>query len=81
MSPARQENDMTPFPTHSIDTAPAAAQPILQASLKSYGFVPNLYATMAEAPSLLEGYTTLSTIFGATDLSETERQIILMTNN
>ena len=72
---------MTPFPTHSIDTAPAAALPILQASLKSYGFVPNLYATMAEAPSLLEGYTTLSTIFGATDLSETERQIILMTNN
>ena len=81
MSPAKRENDMTPFPTHSIDTAPAAARPILQASLKSYGFVPNLYATMAEAPSLLEGYTTLSTIFGATDLSETERQIILMTNN
>jgi AhpD family alkylhydroperoxidase len=36
---------------------------------------------MAEAPAILEGYTTLSGIFGKTDLSETERQIILMTNN
>ena len=72
---------MTDFPTHTMDSAPEAARPILQASLKSYGFVPNLYATMAEAPTILEGYTTLSTIFSKTELSETERQIILMTNN
>ena len=72
---------MTDFPTHTIDTAPQAAKPILQASLKGYGFVPNLHATMAEAPAILEGYTTLSNIFGKADLSETERQIILMTNN
>ena len=72
---------MTDFPTHTMDSAPEAAKPILQASLKSYGFVPNLYATMAEAPTILEGYTTLSTIFSKADLSETERQIILMTNN
>lgn len=72
---------MTDFPTHTMESAPEAAKPILQASLKSYGFVPNLYATMAEAPTILEGYITLSTIFGKTDLSETERQIILMTNN
>lgn len=72
---------MTNFPTHTIDTAPDAARPILQDALKGYGFVPNLYATMAEAPSILEGYTTLSGIFGKTSLSETERQIILMTNN
>lgn len=72
---------MKDFPTHTIESAPADAKPILQAALKGYGFVPNLYATMAEAPTILEGYTTLSAIFGKTDLSETERQIILMTNN
>ncbi|MCR9127108.1 MAG: carboxymuconolactone decarboxylase family protein [Rhodobacteraceae bacterium] len=72
---------MQDFPSHTIDSAPAGAKPVLQAALKGYGFVPNLYATMAEAPAILEGYTTLSTIFGKTDLSETERQIILMTNN
>ncbi|MFY2824219.1 carboxymuconolactone decarboxylase family protein [Ruegeria sp. MALMAid1280] len=36
---------------------------------------------MAEAPALLEGYMSLAGIFGKTDLSETERQFILMTNN
>lgn len=72
---------MTTFSTHTLDTAPAAAKPILQNALNAYGFVPNLYATMAEAPTILEGYTTLSEIFGKADLSETERQIILMTNN
>lgn len=72
---------MTDFTTHSIQSAPEAAKPILEGALKGYGFVPNLYATMAEAPTILEGYTTLSGIFAKTDLSETERQIILMTNN
>jgi len=53
----------------------------LQAALKRYGFTPNLYATMAVAPTLLEGYKVLSPIFVKTELSEAERQIILMTNN
>ncbi|NIZ63251.1 carboxymuconolactone decarboxylase [Sedimentitalea sp. CY04] len=72
---------MTTFTTHTLDSAPAAAKPILQNALKAYGFVPNLYATMAEAPTILEAYTTLTGVFGKSELSETERQIILMTNN
>lgn len=72
---------MTEFTVHTIESAPAAAKPILQGAQKALGFVPNLYATMAEAPSILEAYTALSNIFGKADLSETERQIILMTNN
>lgn len=72
---------MTTFTTHTLDTAPADAKPILQAALKGYGFLPNLYAAMSEAPAILEGYTTLSGIFDKSNLSATERQIILMTNN
>lgn len=72
---------MTDFATHTVDTAPDAAKPLLEAAQKNYGFVPNLLGTMAEAPALLEGYMTLAGIVGKTDLSETERQIILMTNN
>ena len=72
---------MIDFEKHTIETAPEAAKPILQSALKGYGFVPNLYAAMAEAPTILEGYMSLSAIFGKTDLSETEQQIILMTNN
>lgn len=72
---------MTDFATHTIASAPDAARPLLEGAKKAYGFVPNLLGTMAEAPALLEGYMTLAGIFDKTDLSETERQIILMTNN
>lgn len=72
---------MTDFVTHNVETAPDASKPILEAVQNKIGFVPNLMGTMAEAPALLEAYTTISGIFGKSDLSETERQIILMTNN
>lgn len=72
---------MSRFPTHTIDSAPTAAKPLLEAAKKAFSFVPNLLAGMAEAPALLEGYMTLASAFGKTNLSETERQIILLTNN
>ncbi len=72
---------MTDFTTHSIESAPEASKPYLQGALDGFGFVPNLLATMAEAPALLEGYMNLAGIFDKSDMSETERQIILMTNN
>lgn len=72
---------MTDFTLHTIDSAPADAKPLLEGAQKKFGFVPNLAAKMAEAPALLEGYFTLAGIFDKSNLSETERQIILMTNN
>ncbi|MEQ9491013.1 MAG: carboxymuconolactone decarboxylase family protein [Alphaproteobacteria bacterium] len=72
---------MTTFTTHTIETAPETAKSLLQAAKKAFSFVPNLLGTMAGSPALLEGYMTLAGIFDKTDLSETERQIILMTNN
>ena len=72
---------MTDFPIHTVETAPAAAKPRLEATQNALGFVPNLFAAMAEAPALLEGYQTISDIFDKTNLSATERQIVLMTNN
>lgn len=72
---------MTAFPLHTHETAPQTSQPLLDKAKAAYGFVPNLLAGMAEAPALLEGYMTLNKIFGKSALSETERQIILMTNN
>lgn len=72
---------MTEFNFYNEENAPEASKPLLANAKKGFGFVPNLLAGMAEAPATLEGYMTLSGIFGKTDLSETERQIILMTNN
>ncbi|MEM8839860.1 MAG: carboxymuconolactone decarboxylase family protein [Pseudomonadota bacterium] len=72
---------MTDFTIHTVETAPDAAKPLLEAARSKFSFVPNLIGGMAEAPALAEGYMTLNGIFAKTNLSETERQVILMTNN
>ena len=72
---------MTEFNLHTLDTAPIKSRPLLEGAKQAYGFIPNLYAGQAEAPSLLEGYLSLATIFDKTALSATERQIILIANN
>ena len=72
---------MTNFTTHTIGSAPNEAKGFLEKAKSAYSFVPNLLGNMAEAPALLEGYMTLAGIFDKTSFSETERQIILLTNN
>ena len=72
---------MTEFALHTQETAPEASKPLVANAQAAFGFLPNLLAGMAEAPALLEGYMTLANIFNKSNLSETERQVILMTNN
>ncbi len=72
---------MTQFTRHTIETAPTNSKPHIEDATRGIGFLPNLLATMAESPAMLEAYLTLAGIFDKTGLSETERQIILMTNN
>lgn len=72
---------MTIFKLHTEETAPQKSKPLLASAKKAYGFIPNLYAGQAEAPTLLEGYLSLATIFNQTALTETERQIIMIANN
>ena len=50
---------MTQFPLQTAETAQPAAAEILEAAARQNGFVPNLYATLANAPLALEAYTTL----------------------
>jgi len=73
---------MTDFQTHTLETAPEDAKPLLENTKKAAGMIPNLHAIMAESPALLEAYQTVSAIFDRkTDLNATEQQIIAMTNN
>ncbi|WDQ15209.1 carboxymuconolactone decarboxylase family protein [Rhodopirellula sp. P2] len=73
---------MTDFTVHTLETSPENSQPQLESSQKTYGFVPNLHAVMAESPALLEAYRTVADIFdNKTNLTATEQQIIAMTNN
>lgn len=76
-----EENIMTDFTFHTIDSAPENSKPLLKQAKESFGFDLNLFAGMAESPALLEGYLALSEIFNKTRLSDIERLIIIMTNN
>lgn len=48
----------------SIDAAPAAAQPLLEAVKKQLGIVPNLFRVVASSPAALEGYLGLNGALG-----------------
>lgn len=72
---------MTQFTQHTIDTAPAKAKPVLEGAQKSLGFIPNLFATMAEAPALLTAYSQLGELLNQSSFNATEQQVVLMTNN
>jgi uncharacterized peroxidase-related enzyme len=64
------------FKVHTIDSAPEGARGLLQGLNDRIGFVPNLAATMAGAPTLLEAFVTLQAIGHRTSLSAIERQVI-----
>ena len=72
---------MTTFNTYTIESAPPASKPTLEAVKQAFGFVPNLQANMAESPELLAGYSTLWDLFSKTTLSQTEQQIVYLTAN
>ena len=69
---------MNQYPFHSPESAPEAAAPILEKAKASLGFVPNLYAGLANAPAALEAYIALSGFFDKSSLSAIERQVVLL---
>ena len=70
---------MTTFHLHTPQTAPAGSDAILEGAQKGMGFVPNLFAVLAESPAALEAYTTLAGLQDRqTDFSETERQVLFL---
>ena len=72
---------MTTFTVHTIDNAPAASKPILEAVKGAFGFVPNLQANMAESPELLAGYSALWDLFSKSTLTAHEQQVVYLTSN
>ena len=70
---------MSDFPSHTLDTAPAAARPNLDGAQQKYGMIPNMYARMAEAPTLLQAYLQTSETFANSSLDTVQQQVVLLT--
>lgn len=69
---------MTEFVLHTPESAPEAARALLQGAQKQMGFLPNLYANLANSPAALEAYFGLSAQFDKTSFSPVERQVVLL---
>lgn len=72
---------MRKFTVYTQDNAPEASKIILGEVEKTFGFIPNLQANMAESPELLAGYTALWDLFAKSSLSPHEQQVVYLTAN
>jgi AhpD family alkylhydroperoxidase len=79
-APANQEVAMIAFPVHTPETAPPSSQRLLRGLRASLGEVPNLAASMAESPELLEGFLQIRKILYAGTFSPAEVQVLALTN-
>lgn len=70
------------FTYYDVDNAPEKSKPLMEASLKGFGMVPNLHKILAEAPATYEAYSTVFNLFmKQTSLSPIEQQVVFMTAN
>jgi len=67
---------MSEFTKHTIDTAPEASREAMEAVKEKFGFVPNLIAHLADAPSSLKAYVTLDGLVSKTSLTPEEREVV-----
>lgn len=70
---------MSRLPLLTIDAAPEAAKAGLQAAQANNGFLPNLVRLLANAPTALETYQTVSAINARSGLSLAEREAVQIT--
>jgi uncharacterized peroxidase-related enzyme len=61
------------------ETAPEGSKENLRAIRERFGFVPNLMATFANSPAMLNGYLALDTAWEKSSFSAREREMILLT--
>ncbi len=70
---------MSRLPLQTIESAPEASRPFLEKALANNGFLPNLVASLANAPVALETYLTVAGINGRSGLTLAERETVQIT--
>ena len=63
----------------SIESSPAASQPLLEAVQRQLGVVPNLFRLVGNSPAALEGYLGLSGALGKGALEPRTRERLALT--
>jgi len=71
---------MSLFTLPTINTAPEASRPTMQALKQNFGFLPNVLASMGANPVLLNGFAGAFGAYHGGGFDECERQVLLLTN-
>ena len=66
---------------HTVDSAPEKSKALLEKSMNSNGYIPNLHGVLAEAPGLLEAYQTLGDLFVNSSFNKEELTVVWQTIN
>lgn len=71
---------MPTYQVHTIASAPEKSKPALEQLQQSFGFIPNLVASISNSPKLLTGLVGLFQQVHSKGLTEAENQIVLLTD-
>ncbi|MDO4906995.1 carboxymuconolactone decarboxylase family protein [Neisseria sp.] len=67
---------MARLTVHTVETAPEAAKPRVEAALKNNGFLPNLIGVLANSPEALAFYQEVGKLNAATSLTAGEVEVV-----
>lgn len=76
----KEDATMQRFNLQTIESAPEKSRPTLRALEERFGFLPNVMATMANNPVLLNGFASTFGSFHGGSFDEIEKQVLLLTN-
>jgi AhpD family alkylhydroperoxidase len=71
---------MTSYPIHTVESAPEASKQALAGLQQAFGLIPNLAATMANSPALVNSFVAVFGQFAGTSFTGAQRQVLLLTN-
>lgn len=69
---------MVNFAFHTLENTSGDSHELLAGLKKSFGFIPNVYGYMAEAPVTIEAYLALDSLLAKTSFTPAQQQIILL---
>jgi len=72
---------MTTLKIQTLGSAPAESVPFMEESIKQYGMLANLTATLAGSPGLIEAYQTLHELFAKSSFNNDELTVVWQTIN
>ena len=67
------------FRTHTLDSAPAASRPFMEATIAEFGILAEPVARLAESPETLDGFLHASHLFESSTLDPLSREVVVMT--